>query len=307
MLGEGLMVVPATTNGSVGAPADQLYRPAHFPPTLSGNTMNGSNSPTAHADGGGGGDGADNVDAGSGIWYNWWDLSAKSTIAGNTQPVNLSTPVAYAPVYVRGGTVMPLLCPIASRGNVSEDATPPHPPSTSPCCASMHAASDGSGNNVNGDVGLVLLVALSDASEFGTAKGAMFVDDGVSLGGAHITAAGDGEGVALHAGKSVYTVFSVHERTLTGKPTVTEAALQPTTTSGGGVSGHAPPFAFSTSLHTVKVLGVEIGITALMLTTPTGTVTLPRSSYTWDGQSLILTVHQLNVDVTQPFTLQWTI
>jgi hypothetical protein len=57
----------------------------------------------------------------------------------------------------------------------------------------------------------------------------------------------------------------------------------------------------------VTVVGVDIGITSIMLTTAAGTTIVPRSQYTWDDVRLVLSIGGIQVDVSEPFTLSWTI
>ena len=62
------------------------------------------------------------------------------------------------------------------------------------------------------------------------------------------------------------------------------------------------------------VLGVEVGITAVLLQTydstgaPTGGRALPRADYTWSGSTTkILTIDGVNTSLATAFSLTWTI
>jgi hypothetical protein len=205
------------------------------------------------------------------------------TIRGAQKRVNLSTPVARAPLFVRGGTVVPMLVdPL--------DAT------------ESRSGGGGGGVSGGGGGGLELLVTLSK-KEIGTAKGSLFVDDGVS------TDTLSGHPGSIRGG-GFKVQFSVASRTLTGSG----GGVDGTDTAGGVADGprsveapSASQLAFSTVVTKVTVVGVDIGITSIMLTTAAGTTIVPRSQYTWDDIRLVLSIGGIQVDVSKPFTLSWTI
>jgi len=70
---------------------------------------------------------------------------------------------------------------------------------------------------------------------------------------------------------------------------------------------------YPTTIDRVVILGVEIGITEVLLEhldsrggTSGGRV-IPQSNYTWDGADAVLNISAVNASVMSPFRLVWTI
>ena len=185
----------------------------------------------------------------------------------------MHTSVEHAPVFLRGGSVVPML------------NAPASPPSSA--------------------AGLSLLVALSNGSESGSAAGSLFVDDGETPRDSEDVLLAHSADASTADGTLVAT-FSVAQRTLTSMPSATAAA------AAAGVHAQAAKYAFPTVVDEVVVAGVFIGITELILATlnattgiPLKTRVVPKTDYTWDGRTL--SAKRLAQELAVPFSLQWTI
>ena len=250
LLGPNLLVAPAKMNETTGK-ADLLEREIHFP---------GKET----------------------RWYSWWNTS-KAPIVGPKTVARVHTAVEHAPIFVRGGSVVPMLSTAAS-------------PASS-------AAS------------LALVVAMSKSSESASAAGSLYVDDGVTPQPSEAVinayaavegggSAAEGGGYATASASTMIATFAAAERTLTSSPKF----------SGANRKGKSSPtkYAFPTVVDEVTILGVSVGITEVLLTVygsdgrPVGKPkVIAKSDYAWDGSRLV--VKRLAQDLKVKFSLEWTI
>jgi alpha-glucosidase (family GH31 glycosyl hydrolase) len=206
LLGENLLVAPAAVDSS-----NQLFRDIYFP--------------------------------GDTLWYSWWRPDVRTAIMGPTA-VNMSTPIEFAPVYIRGGAVLPTVIPSPLRGNHLE-----------------------------------LVVALSPA-ETGSASGSLFLDDGVSTD---------------PAAPNVVVQFVAGDRQLTSTPTSTGTVPQ--------------SLAYPSTVDQIVILGVEVGITAVVLEVLdahggiASSWVIPKT----DDDAAVVNTSNVNVSVKSMINLQWTI
>lgn len=159
LLGDALMMAPAGMSADGNSTkADSLSRFVYFPGPP------GAGPPA--------------------VWYQYWDQGWGATHAAPAR-VNVSTPVGFAPLYIRGGGVIPMLMSSAHpRSTHGEETVGGGGGSVG---SSVGKGGQGAGGASAGAAaaaavvgGLELVVALSH-KESGTASGSIFLDDGVSI------------------------------------------------------------------------------------------------------------------------------
>lgn len=210
------------------------------------------------------------------IWWNFWTKS-KASQASTTKVMD--TPVVDAPLYVRGGSIVPMLVSGMLPSASNKDSETDNEPSDT----DMHAST------LARRPGLELLIALDQQGIDGRATGSLFMDDFESLR-------------TVDDGKYLLVDFSVALSKLTSNVSHAPASGTLDLRSHGIGSQDRDVRA----IESVEVWGVNAAVSNVTLAIGGSgrPVVVPKAQWTHD-KSVLRVTSLVNVSLMQPFELAW--